>query len=290
MNNHFSGLSKIKVMLNYFSIIALIFLLSGCENSSPLKFNGYVEGQYIYITTLIPGTLKLFSVEKGMTVRKNQLLFTLESDTSSQNLAIAQAKVEAALEDLRKANDLYKMQKLNKDRNTILSSKDIISKEEWENSILNYEQAIQNKKIAQANLTSVKAQEQKEKWSIKQQKVLAPKTALVFDTFYTEGEYIPSGTPVMSLLDPSQIKIIFFAPQNILAKIKINQKIKVTYDGAPEPVDARISYISTKAEYTPPIIYSNEEKERLIFRIEASVELNAKNATVHPGQPVSISF
>ncbi|MFJ1268590.1 HlyD family secretion protein [Legionella lytica] len=272
----------------WLTLIILPLLLNSCKSTSQTQLTGYVEGRYIYITALISGTLKSYHVTKGRMVNKGELLFTLERETSAQNLTIARANVQEAQDELSNANSIYKMQKIKKDRDLILLGKDIISKEAFEDSLLNYQKALQNKKIAQSKLASLQAQEQKAQWNSNQQEVTAPKTALVFDTFYTEGEEVAAGSTVVSLLDPKQVKIIFFAPQAFLRKINLNQIVTVGHDVGGESAKAKITYISPKAEYNPPVIYSNEERERLVFRIEAILEPDAKAQTIHPGQPITV--
>ncbi|WP_058533942.1 HlyD family secretion protein [Legionella saoudiensis] len=284
-------LAKIKKLIGFAGcaiLIVLLFLLNSCKNASQTQLTGYVEGRYIYITALISGTLKSYHITKGIMVNKGQLLFTLERETSAQNLTIAQANVQEARDELSNANSIYKMQKIKKDRDLILLGKDIISKETFEDSLLNYQKALQNKKIAQSKLASLQAQEQKAQWDSNQQEVKAPQTALVFDTFYTEGEEVAAGSTVVSLLDPSQIKIIFFIPQASLGKIKLDQLINVSHDMEAQPAKAKITYISPKAEYNPPVIYSNEERERLVFRVEAILEPVSQTLTIHPGQPITV--
>lgn len=287
MNRLAQKIRKLMGLSSCAIIIVFFFLLNACKSTSQTQLTGYVEGQYIYIIALVSGTLKSYHVTKGIIVKKGQLLFTLEHEPSAQNLTIAHANVQEALDELSSANSIYKMQKIKKDRDLILLEKDIISKEAFEDSLLNYQKALQNKKIAQSKLTSTQAQEQKARWDSNQQEVIAPKTALVFDTFYTEGEEVVAGSTVVSLLDPSQIKIIFFAPQPLAGKMKLNQMVKVHHD-IDEPVKAKITYISPKAEYTPPVIYSNQERERLVFRVEAILEPVSNVIKIHPGQPITV--
>lgn len=275
-----------------FSILIIMYFtleLSACNTPSEPVITGYVEGRYTYITTLFSGTLKTIPVSAGMSIKKNQTLFTLEPLPTQENLTIAQAKVQEAHNEIIKAEDRYQLQKLNYNRNTILLNKDIISKEVFENSAMEYQQSQINKKVALARLVSLQAEEKKAAWEMSQKKVTSPKDAVVFDTYYTVGENIQSGSPVLSLLDPTQVKIIFFIPESLYGKINKNQLIHINYDGAEAPVEARITYISDKASYNPPIIYSIDERARLVFRVEATPNLKVA-LKIHPGQPVTVSL
>ncbi|STX28740.1 hemolysin D [Legionella beliardensis] len=277
--------------LFYLKLLLLLVILQlvACSRPSKPVISGYVEGQYIYISTLSAGTLKSLQVTPGMQIKKNQVLFTLEPLLTDENLTIAKARVQAALIEIKKAETRYKLLETNKNRNALLLKKDIISKEVFEQSVMEYQQALEDKNNALANLTSFKAEEKKAHWEIQQKTVSAPKDGIVFDTYYAAGENIQAGSPILSLLEPAQIKIVFFVPEILLGKLRINQPIKVHYDGAQAPIDAKITYISPKASYNPPMIYSTEERQRLVFRIEASPVLKTK-ITAHPGQPVSIDL
>ena len=117
--------------------------------------------------------------------------------------------------------------------------------------------------------------------------IKAPISAFVFDTFYTQGEWVPINTPVLSLLSPNNTKIIFYVPEYWLSKLKLKQAIEMSCDGCKETVKGTILYISPHAEFTPPIIYSADERVKLVYRVEAS-PLNAESS-LHPGQPVNVS-
>ncbi|WED42137.1 HlyD family secretion protein [Legionella cardiaca] len=264
--------------------------LSGCNQQPIISMPGYVEGRYIYLSSLFAGTLKSLNVIPGMKVQAGQILFTLELSPSNQKLAIAKAKIQEATNQLQKANLYFELQKKNNLRNTMLLKKDIISKEEFENGKSAYEQALEDKKVAEARLISVQANEKEILWEMSQKTVTAPVDALVHNTFYTVGENLQADSPVLSLLDPKQVKIIFFVPQNLLGRIKINQVVNVSFDASKTPIKAKISYIADRVEYTPPVIYSIEERQKLVFRVEAKPDLDAVFSIIHPGQPVSITL
>jgi HlyD family secretion protein len=105
--------------------------------------------------------------------------------------------------------------------------------------------------------------------------------------FFRQGEYVQAGQPVVALLPPANIKLRFFVPESELAALKLGQAIRVRCDGCGAPVVATLSHIASQAEYTPPVIYSNSQRARLVFMVEAKPE-PADAARLHPGQPVDI--
>ena len=117
----------------------------------------------------------------------------------------------------------------------------------------------------------------------------APQSGLVFDTLFWEGEWVPSGKPVVALLPPQNIKVRAFVPQTRIGAVKLRQQVRVFVDGVAEPFVGKVSFISPQAEYTPPVIYSQESRAKLVFMIEATFD-PAVAAQLHPGQPVDVEF
>jgi HlyD family secretion protein len=124
-------------------------------------------------------------------------------------------------------------------------------------------------------------------WKLSQKSASAALAALVFDTLFVEGEWVPAGTPVVSLLPPGNIKVRFFVPEETVGKLKAGQAAIVHCDGCTKDIPVLITYISPQSEFTPPVIYSNETRSKLVFMIEARPK--AGDATLlHPGQPVEV--
>ena len=98
---------------------------------------------------------------------------------------------------------------------------------------------------------------------------------------------VPAGRPIVSLLPPANVRVRFFVPQAVLPQIHIGDRIAVNCDGCAPGLTARVNFISVQAEFTPPVIYSLEERARLVFRIEAIPE---RPGDVRVGQPVSIAL
>jgi len=119
--------------------------------------------------------------------------------------------------------------------------------------------------------------------------VQSPVTGLVQDTYYVRGECVTAGAPLVSLLPPQNIKLRFFVEERRLGAVRIGQTVAITCDGCPAPVAATVSYISPQAEFTPPVIYSREQRAKLVFLVEARP--SPEDAIrLHPGQPVEVKF
>jgi HlyD family secretion protein len=124
-------------------------------------------------------------------------------------------------------------------------------------------------------------------WRLDQKSSRAPRDAQVTDTLYVQGEWVAAGSPVVTLLPPTHTKVRFFIPETILGSIRVGQSVSVRCDGCGEPIAAQVSYISSQAEYTPPVIYSRENRAKLVFLVEAR-PAPAEAARLHPGQPVEV--
>ncbi len=124
-------------------------------------------------------------------------------------------------------------------------------------------------------------------WRLEQKSVRAPVTGLVADTLFVKGEWVPAGTPVASLLPPENIKVRFFVPERELGGLRVGQAVTVACDGCPAVLAARVSFVSPRAEYTPPVIYSRESRAKLVYLVEARLDVE-EAVKLHPGQPLDV--
>ncbi|HEX9047673.1 MAG TPA: HlyD family efflux transporter periplasmic adaptor subunit [Verrucomicrobiae bacterium] len=300
-------------------------LLAGCSPAPTNRFQGYIEGEYVYMASPLSGALTNLAVARGDSVTNGQLLFGLERQSegaaltqSEQNLAQAQAQLAdlqkgqrpteiasltAALDraqaDLKLATDEFA-------RREKLGGQDVVSKEELDQAraARDADQAQVNQltanletarlggredaiRAAQAVVDAQHAAREKAQWSFDQKQQFAPTNAAVHDTLYRQGEFVAAGNPVVVLLPPENLKVRFFVPQAVLPQIKIGQTVNVSPDGVAHPLTATVNYVSTQAEYTPPVIFSRETRANLVFMIEAKFSA-ADVAALRPGQPVDV--
>jgi HlyD family secretion protein len=105
--------------------------------------------------------------------------------------------------------------------------------------------------------------------------------------YYRPGEMVPAGRPVLSLLPPGNIKVRFYIPETALPTIAYGDTVKVTCDGCAGDLTARVSFIARQSEFTPPVIYSLDERAKLVFLVEART---VKRVDLRVGQPVNVSL
>lgn len=310
-----------------FSSIMVLLILNGCHKENTHVYQGYAEGEYVNVSSSQSGILDKLFVKRGDSVVTNSNLYALESDSEIIALTQAQEALSVATSTLADYNKGARPQELdviqaqlsqavaNADyaqaqlkRNTMLYESNAVSKEQLDTStslaqttssrvnelknalhVAKLSKRVDQIKAQEAHIKELEALIKQAQWKLNEKALKARSDALVFDTLYREGEWVPAGGIVVRLLPPQNIKIRFFVPQEIAEQLSINQKATITARADGKKISAHITYISTQSEYTPPIIYSNETKDQLTYMIEAYP--NALDAHyLHPGQPVEVSL
>jgi HlyD family secretion protein len=250
---------------------------AGCSANSSRTFQGYVEGEYVYVAAPLGGALTNLAVARGDEVKSGRLLFALERESEASAVQEAEKNLAQAQANLsRSQSEFERREKLRNDPAQVISAEEL-------------DQARAERDADQAAVESQNAALDKAKWSFDQKQQFAPENAFVQDTLYRSGEFVAAGNPVVVLLPPENLKVRFFVPQEVLPKIKSGQTIAVDFDGATKNYSATISYISTQVEFTPPIIYNRENRAKLVFMIEAKFS-PADAADLRPGQPVDVKI
>lgn len=303
-------------------------LLAGCSPHKTDAYQGYVEGDYVLLASPYAGTLQALNVARGQSVEKDAALFTLEQVNEAAEKREAEEKLRAAqakLENLRKGSRAPELdallaeaaqaqaaRKLSEEqykRNKELFDSGFISSAGLDEAKANLardraraEQAQAQIRVAkqsvgrsgeiagaQADIDAARAVVAQADWKLAQKAQRAPQAALVQDTFFVQGEWVPAGKPVVSLLPPQNIKVRFFVPEPVVGQLHTGQSVKVSCDGCGAPIAATISFVSPNTEFTPPVIYSKESRAKLVFMIEARPAA-ADAVKLKPGQPVDVAL
>ena len=239
------------------AIVAFLITL-GLAHPLPTTYQGYGEGEYVLIAPQIAGTLQILNIERGQQVHKGDALFTL--DHTDEAASLDQAKAALKLAHITYARD-----------QTQIKAKAISQ------AIFDADKSV----LDQAKSTVTSAQ-----WRLDQKIVTAPADALVFDTLYRVGEFIPAGQAVASLLPPPNIKARFFVAEPDLAAIPIGTVVQIQCDNCAQPIAAHVTYRSPQAEFSPPQLYNRDNRERLLYMLEATPDSAPER--IHPGQPVDV--
>jgi HlyD family secretion protein len=304
---------------------ALLLVLAACSDQGPRGYQGYAEGEYVRVAAPFAGTLLNLAVARGAQVKANDPLFTLEQENEAaarreaqEHLGNAEAQlanlqkarrpteIDAVRAQLAQAEAALKLSAIQLKRQEELVAQNFISRQQLDES--RAAQARDSERVAemraqlatarlparadeinaaQSNVEAARAALAQAEWRLAQKSVEAPVTGLVQDTFYVTGEWVNANQPVVSLLPPQNIKVRFFVEERNLGTLKIGQQLSVMCDGCAAPVGARLTFISPQAEFTPPVIYSRQERAKLVYLVEA--RLAPEDAVkLHPGQPVDV--
>lgn len=284
---------------------------------------GYVEADTVLVGTTASGRLARLAADPGDRVDAGSVLFAL--DDAAEQAAVAEAtarlaQAEAQLADLQtgkrpeeiavltanlaeaEAQLVYAQAQLGRQERLTLanvSAAQVLDEARQAHAlararVAGLEAEIEAARLpgrpdairaAEAAVRAAAAALREAEWRLEQRQAAAPMTGLVDDTFYQPGEFVPAGQSVVSILPDGELKLRFFAPQPLLASFALGRQIAVTCDGCAGAIAATVSYIAPEAEYTPPVIYSEGRRDKLVFMIEA---IPAEVAGLNPGQPVEI--
>jgi HlyD family secretion protein len=142
---------------------------------------------------------------------------------------------------------------------------------------------------AEAEVESAKAELSRAEWELAEKRQVAPRAGAVFDTLYREGDWVAAGLPVVMLLPPANVKLRTFVAEERVGALQLGDPVQVFADGVPGPCAGKISYIAPRAEYTPPVVYSRENRRKFVFLVEAVFEPDVARQ-LHPGQPVEVEL
>ena len=306
-------------------LLAATGLLAQCDKPASNKLQGYVEGEFVYVAAPSGGKLEKLPVQRGQQVKKGDVLFTLEAvpetaarDETAKRLAQAKASLEdskkgkrpsemASLQaQLLQANAALTLAKETLGRQEKLAKTGANAVDDLDRARSTYDQSLQRVTQIEADLQTaelgarpdqieameadLKAREAtlaKAEWDLAQKTQKAMQDAPVFDVLYREGEWVAAGKPVVVLLPPGNVKVRAFIPEPRMGALHLGDKVNVVVDGMPGPVQGRVSFVSAQAEYTPPVIYSKESRDKLVFLVEIRFEPEVA-LKLHPGQPVDI--
>lgn len=305
--------------------VAAVFL-GGCNRSHETRWQGYLEGEFVYVAAPLAGRLDQLAVTKGARVEASAPLFTLErsAELAAQRQAAEQlraalarledlkkgsrpselAALEARIQQARSAADLAKSEFVRMEE---LHRTKVVSDFDFDRARTNNDQAQRTLEELTAQLTTARlgaradaiaaaeaessaaaAAKERADWNVEQKTQVAPVAALIYDTLYRPGEFVGAGSPVVSLLPPANLKVRFFLPETDFAKLKAGDIVHVTISGYPAPLNARVSYLSPQPEYTPPVLYNRENRTKLVFMVEALFDGEVAR-DLHPGQPVDVT-
>lgn len=306
------------------SILAAILGLFGATADTAPQYNGYVEADFVYVAPSAPGRITEIDAHEGATVQAGDTLFKLDELSEKANLRAAEAKVaeaKANLDNLQTGSreDEIAVIRATLDqaqadqelaRKTLARSQSLLENALVPQAQVDADRAALNSLNAQvtqiraqlkvaelpardaqlvaarAAVSAAEANADSARSALNDRVVTAPSDGMIERVFFDPGEVAATGTPVISILPPTPPKLFFFIPEQDRAAFHLGDTLAMTCDGCPSGLTATITRIASEPQHTPPIIYSREERARLIFRAEARLQ---EGTTLLPGQPVTLT-
>jgi HlyD family secretion protein len=288
---------------------------------------GYLEADLIEIACPTAGYLETLSVQRGQQVDKNAPLFRIDTSQLDHNLEAAKAKHVAAEQratdagrgereenirrlqaNLTAAQAAQAFARAEYTRNHELAKTSAVSQSVADLSESQMKQSAEQVRALEAELelarqgqrplqiesltseaSALEASERDATWLRAQAARIAPEAAIVQDTLFEPGEWIAAGRPVVVLRRITDLRARFYISPQYASSLKTGDRVEVMLPGSTSPLSATVTRISDQAEYTPPVIYSREESQRLLFLVEARLQ-PADAARLHPGLPVTIKI
>jgi HlyD family secretion protein len=309
-------------------LIAALGLLSGCEQERSGRIQGYIEGEFVYVASPRSGALAKLEVAKGAQVDAGEPLFGLDGmpeqaarDEAEQELRRAEAELEdkqkgerpselaaasAALEQARAALDLSEKEVARQEKMQgtagATTEHDVdrarAERDQDRERVAELEADLETARLgsrvdeiaaAEAKVLSLRSALQQAEWDLGQKHQSSPQAGLVFDTLYREGDWVGAGLPVVMLLPPGNVKLRTFVAEGRVGALQLGDSVRVFIDGVAEPRTGTISYIAPRAEYTPPVVYSVDNRNKFVFLVEAVFDAQVARE-LHPGQPVEVEL
>lgn len=314
---------KVAILAGYFLLAAG---LSGCEER-PFNdgYIGYVEAEFVTVSTPAAGWVEGPQWQYGDAVVPGDMLIQFDTELqqlrleeAGANVASLKAQFNDALHGARSEEIAVLQSRLDEQQFTIdeakleltristLREKALATQADYDKAVLNLKaleaaaqvtsHQIEVQMLAgrpdylnslQEKVSAAQSAEQQAEWSLSQRTLIARFSGSIKEIYTQAGEHAIAGQPLLLVQLNQTLKVRFYIPQHQVAQFQAGQKVVVTQDGAGQTYQAAVSYISQRAEFTPPMLYSEKAREDLVFLIEARF---ASPVSLHPGQPVSVAL
>jgi HlyD family secretion protein len=265
--------------------LALLLVLAGCDKPHQGQWLGYAEGDTAFIAAPLAGWVTDVKVKRGDWVKKGDALFSLDATSQTAARDQAEAAISQAQSQRAEAEANLDLAKRQFERQKGLMSSNATSKQIYDQAKSAYDAAVAQVAAIDASEAQAKATLANAAYLLSQRSVASLTTGRVQDVYFRQGEYAPAMTAVVSVLPPENVYVRFFVPEEQFARIKLGQKVKVHCDGCGDGLNATIAFIASQHEYTPPVIFSNQSRSQLVFKVEARADGGLK---LNPGQPVDV--
>jgi HlyD family secretion protein len=237
--------------------VALAALLAGCNEKRDPGLQRWVEADMIFVSPDESGRVTKLAVREGDEVKSGAVLYTVDDDLQQADLNQHKATLANAQQTYDRAASLSKT---------------------GSGTQASLDSAVSALRVAEARVNTSQTR-------LARRSGFAPVSGTIQQIYFREGEMVPERRPVLSIMPPGNMKLRFFVPETELPKLAIGDEVKVTCDNCAADLTAKIYFIATTAEYTPPVIYSLDERNKLVYLIQARP---SRPDSLRVGQPISV--
>jgi HlyD family secretion protein len=239
------------------AVAALAATLAGCNEKRDPGFQGWVEADMIFVSPDETGRVIKLNVREGDEVKRGEQLYSVDDDLQNADLNQNKATLANAQQTYDRAASLSKT---------------------GSGTQATLDSAVSLLRVSEARVNTSETR-------LARRQGFAPVAGTIQQIYFREGEMVPEKRPVLSIMPPGNMKVRFFVPEAELPKLAIGDEVKVTCDNCSADLTAKIYFIATTAEYTPPVIYSLEERNKLVYLIQARP---SRPDAMRVGQPISV--
>jgi HlyD family secretion protein len=243
--------------LQVLAALALSATLAGCDEHRDPGFQGWVEADMIFVSPDEAGRVTKLSVREGDEVKAGEQIYSVDDDLQLADLNQNKATLANAQQSYDRAASLSKT---------------------GSGTQANLDAAVSALRIAEARVVTSQTR-------LARRIGFAPVSGVIQQIYFREGEMVQAQRPVLSIMPPGNMKLRFFVPETELPKLAIGDEVRVTCDNCSADLTAKIYFIATTAEYTPPVIYSLDERNKLVYLIQARP---SRPDALRVGQPISV--
>jgi HlyD family secretion protein len=237
--------------------LALVAALAGCDERKNPGYQGWVEADMIFVSPDESGRVIKLNVREGDEVKVGMPLYSVDDDLQRADLNQNMATLANAQQSYDRASSLSKT---------------------GSGTQANLDSAVSALRVAEARVNTSQTR-------LARRTGFAPVEGTIQQIYFREGEMVPEKRPVLSIMPPGNMKVRFYVPEPDLPKLAIGDGVRVACDNCAGDLTAKIYFIATQAEYTPPVIYSLDERNKLVYLIQARP---VRPDALRVGQPVSV--
>lgn len=303
-----------------FGLIAASFSACGTDT---LRIAGYVEGEYVRLGPIDSARIERIEVRRGDKVEAGKVVAVLEKTDAENSVAESEARLvqaQAQLDNLRigkrpeeiavieaslasaKAQEREADRAL--DRRQDLFRRGVSTQADLDQALTARDVAGARVREIAANLgvarlaarpDEIKASENaveqakaalaQARWRLSQRALVAPSAGRISDVLRRVGELAGPSAPVLLMLPGGAAKLMLYVPEAWISGVKPGMQLQVRCDGCAPGLSATVTYVSPEPEFTPPVIYSAQTRQKLVYLVEARPD-GGTQSPLQPGQIV----